>query len=98
MLNFKLLTIIFSTILTTFVNFICVALPPPEDTPEEILRNEIITDGRSPLDNKPLTAAEYAELQAELAKSKYPPELSPKIRQIILQLQLLKLIRTINPF
>jgi len=36
------------------------ALPPPEDLPEEILRTEIITEARSPIDGQPLTAAEYA--------------------------------------
>ena len=40
------------------------ALPPPEDTPEEVLRTEIFLTARSPVDGKPLTAAEYAQLQA----------------------------------
>lgn len=48
------------------------ALPPPEDIPEEILRTEIILEGRSPLDGKPLSAAEYAELEARLAQRAYP--------------------------
>ena len=33
------------------------ALPAPEDIPEEVLRAEIITSARSPLDNQPLTEA-----------------------------------------
>lgn len=37
-----------------------IALPPPEDVPEEILRTEIITEARSAIDGQPLTAAEYA--------------------------------------
>ena len=68
------------------------ALPPPEDIPEEILRTEIITEARSPLDGKPLTAAEYAELQVELAEAKMPPELSPQVREIIFLLQLRRLL------
>jgi hypothetical protein len=42
-----------------------IALPPPEDLPEEILRTEIITEARSPIDGQPLTAAEYAQLQTQ---------------------------------
>jgi hypothetical protein len=38
------------------------ALPPASDVPEEILRTEIITQGRSPVDGTPLTPAEYAAL------------------------------------
>ena len=74
------------------------SLPPPEEIPEEVLRTEIITEARSPLDNKPLTAAEYAELQAKLATSPFPPELSPKVRDIVQLLSLLKFFRIITPF
>lgn len=38
------------------------ALPPASDVPEEILRTEIITQGRSPVDGTPLTPSEYAAL------------------------------------
>lgn len=38
------------------------ALPPASDVPEEILRTEIITQGRSPVDGTPLTPDEYAAL------------------------------------
>ncbi|MBO0348281.1 glutathione S-transferase [Phormidium pseudopriestleyi FRX01] len=38
------------------------ALPPASDVPEEILRTEIITQGRSPIDGTPLTPDEYAAL------------------------------------
>ncbi len=54
------------------------ALPSPEDIPEEVLRAEIITSARSPLDNQPLTAAEYALLEEQLATSIYPPKLIPR--------------------
>jgi hypothetical protein len=37
-------------------------LPPANDIPEEILRAEIITEARSPIDGKPLSAIEFAEL------------------------------------
>ena len=37
-------------------------LSPDPDIPEEILRAEIITEGRSPLDGKALSANDFAEL------------------------------------
>jgi hypothetical protein len=37
-------------------------LPPGNDIPEEILRAEIIIEARSPIDGKPLSATEFAEL------------------------------------
>ncbi len=74
------------------------ALPPPEDIPEEILRTEIITEGRSPIDNKPLTAAEYAELEAELAQREFSPEIAPKLQELIFLLRIRKLVNDINPF
>lgn len=74
------------------------ALPPPDDLPEEVLRTEIITEARSPIDGEPLTAAEYAQLQAELAQRETTPELDPQIQQTVFLLQLLDLVRTVTPF
>lgn len=74
------------------------ALPPPDDLPEEVLRTEIITEARSPIDGELLTAAEYAQLQAELAQRKTPPQLAPEIRHNVFLLQLLNLLRTVTPF
>ncbi|MEC4983494.1 MAG: hypothetical protein SAJ37_23155 [Oscillatoria sp. PMC 1068.18] len=68
------------------------ALPPPEEIPEEVLRTEIVTEANSPLDGEPITAAEYAELQAELAQSKFPPQLSPQLRHLIFLLQIRELL------
>ncbi|NWF62249.1 MAG: hypothetical protein HXY43_24110 [Fischerella sp.] len=76
---------------------VAIALPPPEDTPEEILRTEIITAARSPIDGKPLTAAEYAQLQAQLQQAP-PPKLSPNIRQNIFLLNLRKALLQLFPF
>ena len=75
-----------------------VALPPPEDTPEEILRTEIILEGRSPIDGQVLSAAEYEQLQAELAQSTLPPELNSDVEQMIFLLRVRKLFKTIIPF
>jgi hypothetical protein len=74
------------------------ALPPPEETPEEVLRTEIITEARSPVDGKPLTAAEYAELQAQLQARRASPQLNPKVKETIFLLRFRKLIRTFFPF
>lgn len=66
--------------------------------PEEVLRTEIITEARSPINGKPLTAAEYAQLKAQLEERTLPPQVSPKIRRLIFLLRLRQLFRTIVPF
>lgn len=76
---------------------IVIALPPPDDIPEEILRTEIIIDARSPIDGQPVTAAEYIELQAQLQKAP-PPELNTKIRQTVFLLRIRKALRQFFPF
>jgi hypothetical protein len=76
----------------------CLALPPADDIPEEILRTEIILEGRSPIDGKALSAAEYEELQAELVQTRLDPEIDPDIQQLIFLLQLRKFFKIIIPF
>jgi hypothetical protein len=73
------------------------ALPPQEEIPEEILRTEIITTARSPVDGKPLSAGEYAQLQAQLQKVP-PPKLDPKIRDQVFLLRLRKTLLQLFPF
>lgn len=76
-----------------------VALPPPEDQPEEVLRSQIITGARSPIDGKPLTAAEYAELQQEIQTSPpAQPQVSRQVRKVVNLLKLRKFIKTFLPF
>ncbi|WP_026104294.1 hypothetical protein [Anabaena sp. PCC 7108] len=86
-----------SVVVSSHWGKVVMALPPPEDTPEEILRTEIITEARSPIDGKRLTAAEYAELQAQLQMSP-PPKLDAKIRDQIFLLRLRKALLQIFPF
>jgi hypothetical protein len=74
-----------------------IALPPPEDTPEEILRTEIITAARSPIDGKLLSAAEYAQLQAQLQQRRSPTLAIPLQEQIFL-LRLRNALLQIFPF
>jgi hypothetical protein len=75
-----------------------VALPPPEDIPEEVLRTEIITEARSPVDGRPLSAAEYAELQAQLETPGQPPSVPSNIRQLIFLLQIRRTFLQFFPF
>lgn len=92
----------FKKILATLVLCSCspqtFALPPAEDLPEEILRTEIILEGRSLIDGKPLSASEYEELQAQLRESRFEPEIDSDIQQLIFLLQIRKLLKTIIPF
>lgn len=74
-----------------------VTLPPPEDIPEEILRTEIMTEGRSPIDGQPLTAGEYAEIKAKLAENPYPSELNSKLEHVIFLLKVRKMLKTLFP-
>ncbi len=77
---------------------LCLALPPTEDLPEEILRTEIILEGRSPIDGKSLSATEYENLQVQLTQNRYSPQIDPELQQLIFLLQIRKLIKTIIPF
>lgn len=95
MTPFRLLSFLWGIICVTAVPAVC--LPPPEEVPEEVLRTEIITEARSPLDGTPLTAAEYAQLKAQLAQRSSPPQVSPNIRQLIFLLRLRQLFRTVTP-
>ena len=87
-------TLIAIAFLLTLGNNSSNALPPPEDMPEEILRSEIILDGRSPIDGIALNPAEYAELQARLQESGFEQNLNSDVKQIIFLLQVRKLIKT----
>jgi hypothetical protein len=75
------------------------ALPPPADQPEEVLRTEIILEARSPIDGQLMTAAEYAELQAQIeARNQEIGYVPPQIRRLVGLLRLRKALRTIFPF
>ena len=81
-----------------FLPLRCLALPPATDIPEEVLRTEIILEGRSPIDGKALSASEYEELQADLRESSLDPQVSADIQQLVFLLQIRKLFKTIIPF
>lgn len=95
-----LLLFVISTIiivLSSYWGSAVIALPPPEDTPEEILRTQIIIEARSPIDGRFLTAAEYAQLEAQLQQTP-PPKLDPKIRDQIFLLRIRKTLLQFFPF
>jgi hypothetical protein len=84
---------------TVSLGTMATAVPPPEDTPEEVLRQEeIITEARSPIDGRPLSASEYAELQAQIQAENRTPQLSPQVREIIFLLQVRRALRFVAPF
>ncbi len=75
------------------------ALPSPDDKPEEVLRTEIITGARSPIDGKPLTASEYAQLQTELQEpGPSRPQVGRSLEKNLNLLRLRKFIKTFFPF
>ncbi|WP_373479773.1 hypothetical protein [Geminocystis sp.] len=97
MMNFFMISLgIFCLVLMG--NLSALALPPREDIPEEILSTEIIVEGKSPIDNKSLTAADYALLEEKIANSAFPPVVNSDLRHQIFLLNILKMIRTISPF
>lgn len=86
------------TTLTALLMSPVMALPPPEDLPEEVLRTEIITEGRSPIDGEPVTATEYAEIQQEQGERNLPPNVNAEVQHTIFLLRIRKLLQTILPF
>jgi hypothetical protein len=92
------------TLLGTGIGSIGLSIAPasadvvPEEVPEEVLRQEMILEGRSSLDGAPLTATEYAELQAELERLNTPtPTVSPKLQQLVMLVKLRKFLKTVLP-
>ncbi|WP_310426882.1 hypothetical protein [Chamaesiphon sp. VAR_48_metabat_135_sub] len=78
-----------------------VDLPPDKDIPEEVLRAEIITEGRSPLDGKALSAADFAELvvnaQQKLDRDNAISATSnPKIKEILLLIRLRNFLKSVG--
>lgn len=73
------------------------ALPPESDIPEEVLATEIITQGRSSLNNQSLSAAEYATQREDESNSIFPPDVNPELKHTVFLLKVLKMLRTFVP-
>ncbi len=71
------------------------ALPPADEVPEEVLRTRVILEARSPIDGKPLSAAEYAQLQEQLQDVNDTGVVPPDLAQLIF---LLRFRRVVQPF
>jgi hypothetical protein len=72
--------------------------PIVEEIPEEVLRGEILLDGRSPLTGERLSATEYAEMQSDLEKTNaVTPQVAPKLRNLVGLIKLRKFIKTVLP-
>jgi hypothetical protein len=76
-------------------------LPADRDIPEEILRAEIITEARSPIDGRALSATEFAELVVETKQQldRSSAELgagSSKIKETIFLLRLRSFLRSVG--
>lgn len=88
-----------SPLLVSAIAPAAVALPPATDPPEEVLRTHVITAARSPINGKAMTAAEYAELEAQLqTPPPNPPQVSRKLQKTVNLLRVRKVIKTIFPF
>jgi hypothetical protein len=73
--------------------------PATPDIPEEVLQTEVIVSARSPIDNRPLTATEYAELQLETDQALAPPgKVSRDVRAVVNYLKFRKFIKKVIPF
>ncbi len=72
-----------------------------DEIPEEVLRAEIITEARSPIDGKALSSAEFAELvvttkqQIERENADVAAN-SPKLKETLLLLRLRGFLRSVG--
>ncbi|MBE9139830.1 hypothetical protein IQ254_21975 [Nodosilinea sp. LEGE 07088] len=74
------------------------ALPPPDDVPEEVLRTELITEARSPLDGEPIDPVNYATLQDQLRDPNIETVVNTEIAQLIQLLEFRRVLKPILPF
>jgi hypothetical protein len=78
-----------------------VPILPPTDLPEEVLRAEIITEARSPIDGKALSASEFVELAIDTERQLNRAEAdgavrNPKLRETIFLLRLRGFLRSVG--
>jgi hypothetical protein len=71
------------------------------EIPEEILRTEIITEARSPIDGQPLSAAEFAELvvQIQARNEREAAETiadNPKFKELFFLIRLRSFLRSVG--
>ena len=76
-------------------------LPPDLDLPEEVLRAEIITEARSPIDGKALSTTEFAELvvttKQQLERDNAIAATSnPRLKETLLLIRLRSFLRSVG--
>ena len=89
--------IVVGLLLTGMENRRGFSLPSPRDIPEEMLRNEIITEGRSEVNGKILNSLEYSEIHENMLKSPYHYEVNSKLRHLVFLLKIRKMLKTFVP-
>jgi hypothetical protein len=76
--------------------------PPMIDIPEEVLRAEIITEARSPIDGKPLSEIAFAELVVQVAQKIEREDAivaidnNPQIKNLVLLVRLRGFLQSIG--
>ncbi len=78
-----------------------VPLPSSGDIPEEVLRAEIITEARSPIDGRALSASEFIELaidtERQLSNAAAAGAIrNPKLKETLLLLRLRGFLRSVG--
>jgi hypothetical protein len=76
-------------------------IPLDNDIPEEVLRAEIITEARSPIDGKALSAIEFAELVVNTKQQLERDDATlatnnPKLKETLLLLRLRGFLRSVG--
>jgi hypothetical protein len=75
-----------------------IALPPPQDVPEEVLRAEMIVEARD-RSGQPIAPGAYAQLQQTIdRRNQDNPQISEDLQSLLLQLRLLSVIKSVIPF
>ncbi len=77
------------------------SMPVDSDIPEEVLRAEIITEARSPIDGKALSAPEFAELVVTTRQQIERDNASvavnnPKLKETLILLRLRGFLRSVG--
>ncbi len=87
-----------TTIVLMPVSVRAAEMQTPDDVPEEVLRSEILLDGRSSFTGERLSATEYAEMQSEIEQTNaIEPQVAPKLRTLVGLVKLRKFIKTVLP-
>ncbi len=74
-------------------------VPPERDIPEEVLRADIITEARSPIDGRALSATEFAELVVAIEQQSNRNAaiiVDPEVKNLLFLLRLRSFLRSVG--